>query len=319
MSPVKCRGFTLIELVCVCTVIGILLAMLAPVVGYQILRARVAAETAALQNLGAAAQASFESSDLEGTNLAAIAGSLPPGIDPTAFSPSTDPAFIPATTNAFDWFAKIARQMGDAPLLGVAPAPALQSQVASILVNANNNTRCMLVGPANEANQQRFLLVSLVAPSGQLALPALPNPANAQDPADLALFNDIWSTNWTNPSAVLPPSWTSGLAPAQIQAWQGTAAKGGRLWQLCVQRIVCPKFTITINDTHPTDNCYVYYNVSGSANSSATIAANSGASVIPGIFFGRLVQAYRGPAPPPTAQLFSQFILRDNAEITVQD
>ena len=41
--------------------------------------------------------------------------------------------------------------------------------------------------------------------------------------------------------------------------------------------------------------------------------------MIPGIFFGRLVQAYRGLAPPPTAQLFSQFILRDNAEITVQD
>ena len=315
----KASGFTLVELVCVCAVIGILLAMLAPAVGLQIVRARVAAEMAALQNMAAAVQASFESSDLEGTNLAAIAGSIPPGVDATNFSTSTNPAFVPPTTNTYDWFAKIARQMGDAPQVGIAPTPALQSQVAGILINPNNNTRFMLIGPTSEAGQQRFLIVSLIANPGQLAIPPLPNPANAQDPADLALFNDIWNTNWNSPSALLPPSWTAVLASAQIQAWQGTASSGGRLWQLCVQRIVCPKFTITINDTHPTDNCYVYYNINGSANDSALVSANFGASVIPGILFGRLIQAYRGTAPPPTAQLFSQFTLRDNNEITVQD
>jgi hypothetical protein len=41
--------------------------------------------------------------------------------------------------------------------------------------------------------------------------------------------------------------------------------------------------------------------------------------VIPGVYFGRLVQAYRGTAAPPAAQLFSQFTLRDNNEITLQD
>ncbi len=322
MSPVdrKISAFTLIELVCVCAVIGILLALLAPAIGFQLLRARVAAETAALQNLASAAQASFESSDLEGTNLTAIAGSIPSGVDPTNFSVSTDPGFIPATTNTFDWFAKIARQMGNLPLVGIAPTPALQPQLASVLINPNNNTRFMLIGPTTESTQQRFLLVSLIASPGQLAIPALPNPANPQDPANLAFFNDIWNTNWTSPAAALPPSWTGVLTAAQIQAWQGTAASGGRLWQLCVQRIVCPKFAITINDTHPTDNCYVYYNINGgTAGSSAAVPANSGASVITGLYFGRLIQAYRGAAPPPTAQLFSQFTLRDNNEITIQD
>jgi prepilin-type N-terminal cleavage/methylation domain-containing protein len=310
-------GFTLIELLCVCAVIGILLATIAPAVGWQVLQARVKAEAASLQSLGAAAQASFESSDLEGTNLAAIAGSIPSGIDATNFSSSTSPAFLPATTNAYDWFAKIARQMGGTPQLGVAPTPAAQPQVAAILLNASGNGRFMLIGPASEPAQQRFLIGSLIAGPGQLALPPLPNPDNAQDPANLALFNDIWNTNWTSAGAVLPPTWVSALSSPQIQAWQGGG--GNRLWQFCVQRIVCPKFNIVVNNTHPTDTCWVYYNFNGTlSGGSATVAPNSGTVVISGVYFGRLIQAYRGTAAA-TAQLFSQFYLRDNNEITLQD
>ncbi len=313
-------GFTLVELLCVCAVIGILLATMAPAVGWQVLQARVSAETASLQNLAAAVQASFESSDLEGTNIAAIAGSIPAGTDATNFSGSTSPAFVPAGTNTYDWFAKVARQMGFTPQIGVAPTPAAQPQVAGILFNANNNTRCMLIGPVTEPTQQRFLIGSLVAAPGRFAIPPLPDPANAQDPANLALFNDIWNTNWTSTSAVLPPSWISALSPQQIQAWQGGAGGGTHLWQFCVQRIVCPKFNIVINNTHPTDNCYVYYNINGTlAGNSAAVPANSGTVVIAGIYFGRLIQAYRGSAAPPAAQLFSQFCLRDNNEITLQD
>ena len=314
------RGFTLIEIIAVCAVIGVLLAVISPAIGRQIAQAKVAAETAQLRTMASAVQASFESTDLEGTNLAALPGSIPTGTDATAFSVSTDPAFVPATTNAYDWFAKIALQMGNAPVIGVAPLPSLQPLVAGVLINSNHNTRFMLVGPESEPNQQRFLLVSLMAPAGQLAVPPLPNPANTQDPADLALFNDIWNTNWTDPEAALPASWSAALTPAQAQAWQGGGASSQRLWLLCVQRIVCPKYSLTINNTHPSDNCYIYYNLAGTnAGTSATSNANTGAAVIQGIYYGRLIQAYRGAAPPPTAQLFSQFILRDQSEITLQD
>jgi prepilin-type N-terminal cleavage/methylation domain-containing protein len=313
-------GFTLIELLCVCAVIAILLATIAPAVGWQVLQARVSAETASLQSLGAAAQASFESTDLEGTNLAAIAGSVPSGTDATNFSSSTSPAFVPATTNTYDWFAKITRQLGGSVQPGVAPTPGAQPQVAAVLLNANNNSRFMLIGPTTEPTQQRFLIGSLVAAPGQLTVPPLPNPANAQDPANLALFNDIWNTNWTSTAAVLPPTWVAALTPAQIQAWQNAAGGHSRLWQFCVQRIVCPKFNIVINNTHPSDNCYVYYNLNGTvAGNSATVPANGGTVVIAGVYFGRLIQAYRGTAAPPAAQLFSQFCLRDNNEITLQD
>jgi len=313
-------GFTLLEILCVCAVIGILLAVTAPAIGFQIIQARVAAETAALQNIAVAVQATFESSDLEGTNVAALPGGIPDGVDSTAFSPSLDPSWMPATTRTFDWFAKVARQTGFAPQVGVAPTPSLQPQVAAILLNSCRSARIMMVGPADEANAQRFLVFSVVAPPGQLPVPPLPNPANPQDPANLALFNDIWNTNWSGASAVLPATWAAALSPAQIQAWQGSGSSGSRLWQMCVQRIVCPKFTITVNNTHPTDNCYVYTNFNGTtAGSALTVGANTGTFIIPGICSGRLVQAYRGPSPPPSAPLFSQFNLRDNCEITLQD
>jgi type II secretory pathway pseudopilin PulG len=315
-------AFTLIELAGVCAIIGILLATIAPVVGFQILRARIAAETASLQNLAAVVQASFESTDLEGTNIAAISGSVPSGVDLTNFSPSTSPSYTPATVNTNDWFVKIARQLGyslPSPAQG-SPVSGVPAAAASVLFNANNNARFMLIGPANEPVQQRFLIVSLVASPGQLAVPPLPNAANLQDPADLALFNDIWNTNWSAPGGILPPSWTAALTPQQIQSWQGSGASGGRLWQLCVQRIVCPKYSLTINNTHPTQTCYVYYNInSGVAGNPAVAPANGGVYVVPGVYCGRLIQAYRGTAPPPTAQLFSQFVLRDDSEITLQD
>jgi type II secretory pathway pseudopilin PulG len=325
MPPTRKNGtpaFTLVELAAVCAVIGILLASIAPVVGFQILRSRIGAETAALQNLGAAVQSSFESTDLEGTNIAAMSGSVPSGVDTTNFSPSTAPSYSPSSVNTNDWFVKVARQMGyslPAPSQG-SPVAGIPTPAASVLFNANNLARFMLPGPANEAAQQRFLIVSLVASPGQFAVPQLPNQANLQDPADLALFNDIWNTNWTAPGATLPPSWTASLTAQQVLDWQGSGASGGHLWQLCVQRIVCPKFTVTINNSHPTQNCYVYYNLNGAvAGSSASVPANGGVYVIPGIYYGRLIQAYRGTAPPPTAGLFSQFTLRDNNEITLQD
>jgi type II secretory pathway pseudopilin PulG len=311
------RAFTILELVAVCAVIGILVAVSFPAIGARILHARVAAETGELKRLADAVRASFESTDLQGTNIAALAGSIPVGVNPTSFSISTDVNLLPATTQSSDWFAKLARQLGETPALGIAPSWNLQPRVAGVLQNANHLTRILLEGPATETNQQRFLLLSLMAPSGTLALPALPNPSNAQDPANLLLFNDTWNTDWTSANAALPPSWINGLSSSQAQAW---TAGSGRLWQLCVERIVCPKFSLTINDTHPTDGCYVYYNLnSGTAGSSATVGANAGVAVVNGVLGGRTVQAYRGSAPPPIAALFAQFVLRDSAEITVQD
>jgi len=79
-------------------------------------------------------------------------------------------------------------------------------------------------------------------------------------------------------------------------------------------------YSITINNTHPSDNCYIYLNFNGlNAGSSSVINSNSGTFVIPSILAGRQIQAYRGANPLPNAILFSQFNLRDNCEITLKD
>jgi len=313
-------GFTLLELVAVCAILGILAAIALSDATRQIQRSRIAAENTALGRIAAAIQASFESTDLESNNIAAIGSSVPTGVDLTAFSTSTATSSLPSTTNAPDWFAKVTRQMGDTPVIGAPPTPPLQPRTAAVLLNANQSVRLLWEGPETESGQQRFLLVSLMDPDGALVLPAWPNPATTQDPSNLALFSDTWNTDWTNPAAVLPPSWISALTPAAIQAWQGGNGSPGRLWQLCVRRIVCPKFNLIVNNTHPSDNCYVYFNLNGTtAGSVITSAANSGTVVFAGVLGGRTIQAYRGAAAPPTATLFSQFILRDHCEITLQD
>jgi prepilin-type N-terminal cleavage/methylation domain-containing protein len=313
-------GFTLLELVAVCAVLGILATVALSTASSQIQRSRIAAENTALGRIAAAVQASFESTDLESTNVAALSGTVPNGVDLTAFSNTTTTTAVPGTTTAADWFAKVARQMGDAPVLGVAPTPSLQPQVAAVLLNANHALRFLWEGPESETGQQRFLLVSLMDPDGNLVLPAWPNGLNSQDARNLALFSDTWNTDWTDPAAVLPPSWTGALSLPQITSWQGRPGSPGRLWRLCVRRIVCPKFNVVVNNTHPTDNCYVYFNLNGTtAGATITAAANSGTVVFSGILAGRTIQAYRGSAAPPAGTLFSQFILRDHCEITLQD
>ena len=313
----RASAFTLLEIMLVMAVIGLLLALAAPVVGFQITQSQVAAETASLKTIAAAIQSSFLSTDLDGTNIAALPGTVPTGVSTTQFSTSTNSAALPASVASNDWFIKVARQMGYS-FQGVSfPATGVPAQASGLVQNATRNRRILLVGPDNETTAQRFLLISLVGAPDQLTIPPLPNPANPQAPANLALFNDTWNTTWTAASSTLPATWTTALTAAQIQAWQG------RLWQLCVQHITCPKYNVVINNTDATLNCYVYYNFNGStAGSSLTVLANAGSqtSATP-ILYGRTIQAWRGTAAPPSAgtSLFSQFILKEPAEITLQN
>jgi prepilin-type N-terminal cleavage/methylation domain-containing protein len=319
MSRPSTTGFTLVELIVCTAIIGMLAAAGAPVIGLQVAQSRVQAETATLQAYASAVKASFESTDLEGTNLAALAGTIPSGVDPTNFSPSTSPSYAPSSVSTADWYIKLARQLGysvPSPTQG-SPVSQVPAQTAAILYNPNHNARVMLEGPSNESGRQRFMMVSLMGDGAQLALPPLPNPSNPQDPANLALFNDVWNTDWSSSTATLPPTWTAALSASQARAWTG------HLWQLCVQRIVCPEFNIIVNNSDPTLNCYVYYNFNGSTSgSSLSAAANSGSQMSPSpVFYGRFVQVWKGVNPPPdaSATLFSSFVLRDHAEISLQD
>ena len=62
-----------------------------------------------------------------------------------------------------------------------------------------------------------------------------------------------------------------------------------------VRRITLPKFTITVNNNHPTETAWLSFNNTAQA---FTAPANSGANVTPEILGGRLLTLNRGPSWP---------------------
>jgi len=296
------RGFSLLEIVLVLFVLGMLAAALAPALRETIERGRRDAEGKTLDELAGTLATTFDATDLTNDNIAALPGTIGPGDTATRFSSST--TATSATTAAADWFAKAARVRGLTPQIGVAPTTAAQPALAQIAYNPSGNPRLLLAAP-NEAGRQRFLLVSLTAWSDQLALPPYESST--------AWFDALWNNDWESRTAQPPAYWTGRLTPAQLAAW--TQGNGGltQVHRLCVRRIVLPKFTVTVNNNHPTDSAFVSFNNTPTA---FTAPANSGANVTPEILGGRLITTNRGTSLPGVEAL--RFRLRENATITVQ-
>jgi hypothetical protein len=83
--------------------------------------------------------------------------------------------------------------------------------------------------------------------------------------------------------------------------------------RFAVRRIVLPKYRVTVNSNHPTEQAFVSFNNTPNA---FTAAANSGATSTPEILGGRLITINRGTAWPGVEAL--RFHLRENATVTVQ-
>jgi type II secretory pathway pseudopilin PulG len=300
--PKVARAFSLLELVLVLFVLGVLAASLAPSVRGTIEKTRTEAERRLLGDIATTITASFEATDLSYLNVAALPGTIGPGDVPTRFSTTTTAPY--AATAGDEWFAKVGRQMGITPLSGPPPSYTAQPELARIAENELGNPRFLFAGPT-ETGRQRFLLVSLMARTDQLVLPAF--EANA------AWFDAIWEHNWENRAAPLPAYWTSRLTPAQAAAW--TAGSGGttQVWKVCVQRILLPKFRVIVNNNHPSEAAFVSFNNTPNA---FTAAANTGASTTPEILGGRLVIINRGTSWPGVEAL--RFTLKENPTVTLQ-
>lgn len=294
------RGFSLLEVVLVLFVLGLLAAALAPSVSDIVERGRRDAEAKSLDELTANITASFEQVDLTNLNIAALPGTIGASDTSTVFSTSTSTSY--ATTGSTDWFAKLGRLRGVTPQIGAAPA--VQPELARIAFNGLGNPRLLIAGPT-EAGRQRFLLVSLMARSDQLVLPAYETNA--------AWFDAIWQNDWDSRTAAPPSYWSGRLTPAQLAAW--SAGSGGitQVSRLSVRRIVLPKFRLTVNNNHPAETAFATFNNTPNAFSAA---ANSGANVSPEILGGRLVIINRGAAWPGVEAL--RFTLHENPTITLQ-
>jgi prepilin-type N-terminal cleavage/methylation domain-containing protein len=296
------RAFTLVEMLGVLLIVGLLAAMALPGVVRKYVDDQMKAEDQMLALMQQDIVRSFDSQDMANVNLAALDGEIPAGVTPTAFSSAVSPSY--SGTNSYDWFAKLANARGIA--VTTAPPTAVgQPAVASLLFNPYSRARLLFPGPA-EANQQRFLLVSLMARTEQLALP--------ENDGTPAWFNALWNAEWNTRYGTIPSYWASILTPAQAAAWAGDST-GSNLYRLRVVRIVLPRYVISVSNTHPTANAYLYYNES--AAPVLTSAANSGVTLSSGILGGRVVRVFKGASVFGAVQT-SRFTLRENTDILVQ-
>lgn len=298
----KARGFSLLEVVLVLFVLGLLAAAMAPSVRGIVEKARIEAETRSLAELGTTIEASFEMTDLTGLNVAALPGTIGAADTATVFSTSTSASYT-NTANA-DWYAKVARMRGITPVIGTAPSQAAQPELAAIAFNSLRNPRLVFAGPT-ETGKQRFLVVSLVARTDQLVLPAF--EANA------AWFDAIWNHDWQSRTAGTPTYWNGRLTAAQLAQWAHGTGGTTQVHKLCVRRIVLPKYRVTVNNNHATEAAFVSFNNTSNAFS---VPANSGANTSPEILGGRLITINRGTAWPGVEAL--RFNLRENATVTLQ-
>lgn len=294
------RAFSLLEIVLVLFVLGILATAMTPAVRDIIENNRREGELRTLDELADTITASFENTDLTNLNLAALPGTVGVTETPTQFSTSTVDS--PTTTANSDWFAKVARLRGITPQIGTAPT--VQPELARIVFNGLGNPRLLIAAP-NESGRQRFLILSLMARTDQLTLPAYETNST--------WFDSIWNHDWENSTAQLPSLWPTRLTATQATAW--TDGNGGltQVHQLCVRRIVLPKYRVTVNNNHPTESAFVTFN---NVPAAFTSPANSGASVTPEILGGRLVSIHRGSTAPGVESL--RFHVRENTTITLQ-
>jgi len=312
MKPnARISAFTLIEMIGVCTIMAILAAITLPSVSETILRKRIDAEDATMKNIATSIRESLESTDLANINIASLPGLQDAAVPLTVFS--SDTTQLPSSLTGNEWYVRLARLRG---ILGDTEVPtavsrAVAPEVAKLALNASDQPR-LLVAATGETDRQRLMLISLMAGSQQLVLP----PYDGTD----AWFNEIWSYSFDARTVTAPPAWAARLTADQLKAWN-TASGGTNLWRLRVERITIRKFTITLNNIHPSDTGIVYYNYTKADLTDAARMAVNPLTVWRTplkVLAGRRLLVRRMSPGDTTEKDVLQITLRENADVTVQ-
>ena len=294
------RAFTLLELLIVVAIIMALSTGFIFAGARHLEYVNIVAEDARLEAIALDLQRSLDSEDFASTNLLALPGYVPAGTAPTAFSTFTTTSGLTASTD--QWFAKIARVRGLNVTTGAAVSTADQPELYKIAFNPLGQPRLLFLGPTNEADKQRLVLVSLMARPEKQALPPWQNTA--------AWFDAMFGTNWSTSTQSLPPLWSSLLTVAQLAAWSGSTSAGTNLWRLRTLNLTIPKHTLSISNGHPTLNLLV--KTDGTATSYTDPPGQ--VQVCNPIFDGRSVLVYQGTSTTP----IRNFIMRKKTAVIVE-
>jgi len=314
------RAEFLLMLLVAVAILGVLAGILAPVLSNKLDDAQIRAEAETLRSLRRDFEATFDSVDFSAQNESSIAGDgLAAGTAFTTFDPATGLAqriFAPGVVvDPSGWVTKLAIKRGVTSFVAGATYTALsQNQYSSIAFNPYGVQRCVVAGPTTEPGQQRYLLISLMVPPYRSM--AFPSSDATQT------FDSIWDQSWDSTQAQAPASWGANLSAAQVALWN-TASYNNRTnaSRLLVERIVQPKYSLTLANNSPTDTAWVDI---GSAANALVAAPNSGTALsssapgfATGILAGRLIVVRRG-AGPSTAYEVQRFFLYSDVNLTVQ-
>jgi type II secretory pathway pseudopilin PulG len=301
-------------------IVGILAAILAPVLANKLDDARMSAEAENLRSLRRDFEATYDSVDFANLNESSVpASGLPAGILLTDFDSGTAIASrifgASVTVDPAGWVTKLAQKRGVTSYTVGAGYTALSAnQYSAIAFNPCGVQRCLVVGPSGENGQQRYLLLSLMVPAYRaLAFPAA-------DPTQT--FNSVWDQSWESTQAQAPALWSTLLTAAQVSLWD-TASSNDRTnaSRLLIERIVQPKYSLTVANNSPTDTAWVDI---GPAADAITAAPNSGtvqsaslAGFTSGILAGRLIVVRRGPSAAAAYEV-QRFYLYSDVTLTIQ-
>ncbi len=314
------RAEFLLMLLVAVAIVGVIAGILAPVVANKLDDAQIRAESETLGSLRRDFEGTYDAVDYTNLNEASVAGSgLPAGIVFTTFDQATAIAsrvFASSiTVDPAGWVTKLALKRGVTTFAaGSTYTAQTQNQYSAIAFNAYRVQRCLVVGPSGEAGQQRYLLMSLmVPPYRSLVFPT----ADATQ-----TFDSIWDQSWESVAAQAPASWSALLTADQVSLWNASTSNNRtNASRLLVERIVQPKYTLTLANNSPTDTAWVDIGPAADAlvcaPNSGTTLSSSAAGFTSGILSGRLIVVRRG-ATAATAYEVQRFFLYSDVNLTVQ-
>jgi type II secretory pathway pseudopilin PulG len=319
-DPDEQGGEFLLMLLVAVAIVGILAGILAPVLANKLDDAQIRSEAETLRSLRKDFEATYDAVDFNNLNEASVPGSgLPAGTVFTTFDQATGIApRIFAQTVVVDpagWVTKLAQKRGvSSYVVGASYSALTQSQYTAIAFNSYQVQRCLVIGPTGEAGQQRYLLISLMVPRYRaLAFPS----ADA-----VQTFDSLWDQSWESTQAQAPSLWGSLLSTSDYSLWN-TASANNRTnaSRLIVERIVQPKYTLTLANNSQTDSAWVdigpSVNAITAAPNSGTVSSGSLAAFPTGILSGRMIVVRRGPSAAAAYEV-QRFYLYSDVTLTVQ-
>jgi hypothetical protein len=301
-------------------IVGVLAGILAPVLANKLDDEQLRAEAETLKSLRKDFEATYDAVDYNNLNEASVAGSgLPPGIVFTAFDQGNGIASRIYAQNvvvdAAGWVTKLAQKRGVSSfIIGASYSALTQNQYSTIAFNAYQVQRCLIIGPSGETGQQRYLLISLMAPPYRVL--AFPTADSAQT------FNSIWDQSWESVQSQAPMLWGSLLSSSQYSLWNTTSSNGRtNASRLLVERIVQPKYSLTLANNSQTDWAWVDIgpstNAIAAAPNSGTVQSSSVSGFTSGILSGRMIVVRRGSSVAAAYEV-QRFYLYSDVNLTVQ-